>query len=99
MKLEAPFWSHTESVAAGGSSVIVMPCKHAFALVLTPGASGGAVAEFTASSTSEISAGTARWRPFLSTSGGAAVDKSSQTPVRALRISATAAACVVDLVA
>lgn len=98
MYYDAPFWQHTETVAPGTPAVIELASNRGFQLVLTPAATGTAVAEFTASSPTEIRAGTARWRPFLTAAASTAIDKASQTPVRALRVTATTANCIVDLV-
>ncbi len=95
MKYSGTFWQESGTVLAGApaAKIIELCLARGFAVTIAPNAGGTAAVETTLATPAEIAAATAIWMPLGATVADAALRKEQQTPVSALRITATTQPC------
>lgn len=93
--------SATVSAPSGGASDWILAPRAGYPITITvhPGAGGSASCEVTTSRIEDIAAGAAVWQPWGPGAVSATTIDSLQSPVVALRLVATGAAAVMDVVA
>lgn len=93
MNYDGSHWTHSETVAAGGTSILKLAVSRPVVVTASPQSTGTATVEFTAAPIEDIDAGIATWRPLLTLAAGTAGDAAKDYGVRALRFKAMTAAC------